>query len=109
MNDNTRTIGKLYVAGTIWFVVMLVAALAAHLSLSAFYWAIDASPVMAALTTMSIAIVMATSLVRIGWVRLASSAHELAGRQVADASVPGVAASPEMAEDPSGATLVAIR
>ena len=74
MQDTTKTIGKLYIAGGIWFLAMISAALVAHLSMTAFYWAIDASAAVQVLTTMTIAVAVATSVVRIGWVRLVSTA-----------------------------------
>ena len=70
MHDKATVITKIYLVGAVWFFVMLATAGALLVSSGAAYSAIDASPLVRAISTLSIAVMVATVVVGIMWSRL---------------------------------------
>ena len=70
MHDKARVITKIYLVGAVWFFVMLATAAALLLSFGAVYSALEASPLVRALSTLSIAVMTATVVAGVMWSRL---------------------------------------
>ncbi len=88
MHDKARVITKIYLVGAVWFFVMLATAAALLVSTGAVYSALEASPLVRAFSTLSIAVMTATVVTGVMWSRLRAtvrSAQEAPNR-TADAS-----------------------
>ena len=70
MSNTVRTIAKSYFVAAVWFLVLLATAAVSLTSMGALYSAVDAEPTVRAFTTMTLAVVVATTVAGVLWSRL---------------------------------------